>query len=470
MDPQKPPDQKTNQQTVQDSTHVAQAQDSGIAIVIGTLEFTLPPALVRWWHASKWFVLGTPLVSILITLVVAWQWHSISWRVHLTLAQPMEGEINIALAAFPPGLEQVRPALEDELRTSLKNLRVLDSEVQLATFAAYVDSEQRAEELARTVDAQLVIWARADEQAKEVRTRFTLLVFDEDIEVAETLTDTPVPRQKATDHFQWRSEVIATFIRGVHFLVHDAHEQAFHDFAKAEEIVDAQLDQTNDDALQRIKAVLLLYMGRSKAALLAEDPAYLPWGCDAPDPSRETCLSPEEMYQTIIARYPEYSWAYIGLGNIAFTRSYIEEDPSLLAQAATHYQTALDLERHGLADLPPEANVAVKARLNLGNVALEQSLYEAIDTDEWKTHLERAFDQYALVAHAADALPRHRAHGYYGLASVHIERGACAAAEAEVQQCINLAQQDLQATGLVQHCTNLRHLARTCQQETADVP
>jgi hypothetical protein len=463
MDPQEQPDQEKPQQFVSGSKNVAQAIGRSISIVVENLNINL--STPTWWERYRLYILS---VTIVIPLVV-WQWHQISWYVNLSLARSMEGKVNIALAAFPPGLEQVRPALEEELRSSLENLRVLDDDIQFETFAAYVDSGQRAEALARKVNAQLVIWARADEDSGEVRTRFTILVFDEDIEVAETLNDTPIPRNNATDHFQWRSEVIATFIKGVSFLIDGEHEPAFNNFVKAEEITDEQINQENKEVLQRIKAVLLLYMGRSKAAILAEDPDYTVWGCDAPDTAQDKCMSPEEMYQAIVNRYPEYSWAYIGLGNVAFAQSAIEEDVSLLEQAESHYEEALRLEGDKPIDLPPaEANVEVKARLNLGNVALERSLYEAIGTDEWDTHLECAFEQYALVAHEEDAAPRYRAHGYYGLASVQMERQDAANAEVNAQMCIDLAKDDIRAEGLVTQCTNLRDLASNHQREAAE--
>jgi tetratricopeptide (TPR) repeat protein len=243
--------------------------------------------------------------------------------------QPMSGQINIAIADFQHDESDKADALREDLRISLRQLRILD-EVEIRRVGE-INSEEEAKSLADRIYAHGVIWGEVEDDA--IKPEFYIRDFEEDWDI---VWDFSLEGVNNEEELRVRVDMLIVFIRGLLFL-------STGDYPEAAETFQAAVDTYAAVMPNDVAATLTLYAGRSLAAI----PSY---DGDNAAPADDTVQREQnrvaalEHYSRTITLNPYNSWAYIGIGNVYFYQGVDGKNPEQLLQAQAAYSEALRIE------------------------------------------------------------------------------------------------------------------------------
>ncbi len=395
---------------------------------------------VTFEEVHKSYLSTTSVVFIIATLILAGVLGGgfYLWSQSPPRPDVMTGDFNIAVAQFGEVTQQGLASSKPGITIHEMLVNFLDSEYYnvtdygLAVEVAYknigrLSGKQEAEKLAEDINAHLVIYGTIYENAGEAELTLKFYVADRywpdalDMMAGEHQLTLPIRfNVSSLDSFsdlsaemRSRMTILVSFAEGLIYLQSENFAGALRSFQKA--VVEAE-----DRDLFQGQETLYTFLGFTFAILENYDEGM-------------------KYFNKALDLNPEYGRAYIGRGNIYYTRAEIlgkagRNYEYRLYQAGQEYERALIAQDH-----PVGAHVKDKANLGLGNVYLvearmkgdirpyEQAIYhyEQIITQYEKTENER------LKTITADA--------YCGLGDIYTDQEDSIQAEKAYQSCLKLA-------------------------------
>jgi tetratricopeptide (TPR) repeat protein len=242
-----------------------------------------------------------------------------------------------------------------------------------------------------------------------------------------------------------RTKIVTLFVQGLVYLFNQDYAQARDEFAQTYKLIPYYEGE-------RIKSVVLFFKGWSL------------WK------SGDTAAAQEAFTETLQLN-EEYSWAYIGLGNLDFdaameAKGSGEEcapyDTSLLDDALTDYQRAIETHRTQVEGPSKAALVEAKAYANIGNVYYElaEQHYCTYQDEALVQNLQRSEDALAEALRLYAAALQDNvavAHQYavyvhYALGRTYLLADDLDNAEQQFNHCINQTTESVRNKETAQLC------------------
>ena len=357
---------------------------------------------------------------------------------------PMNGDLNIAIADFTAEENNIGQLLLDRLKTTMHESTGLDADYTQFRRLPLITSDAEAQQLGECNHATIVIWSRREPTTKASFPEIRIIEPQEGSDKAIPLDDllsASSSAQEAVVQLKHNTQIVALFIAGLNELLTDHYTQAANRFEQA---IGLTNDYVKDPVAQdKILANLYFYQGRSLSGAHDEAAAM-------------------QAYEACLAANHNYAWAHIGIGNIYLGRG--QQPPvnsSLLDQARIQFENALNIYEHGQRNLPPrEVHIPAKAHLGIGNVyTIRAQDAQATDkpqdvvrfTQLARQHLDAALDIY-IQAQEQDPVPdRYIARIHYGLGILHDMIKNMWDAKQELDVCVEQTAHPL-AKGLRELC------------------